>query len=184
MHSNKAQAEANLITATTAILSDSDSDLFYASISSSMSASRNYYFERLAFKSEDESEYLRNAFIDNVHNHVQHKSHGFLQRHANPEAFKIVIIELLAEYGPVYQGYSERIILRSQTYQKYFFVSTALYEKVWSKYIVLFLITLIFIDRFIFVLKGFFSYRAYNTRKHDVSSSELDYPRENWHDSH
>ena len=89
-------------------IQDLDLYLSYAPIPSSTCPSRNHFFVKLGFKSEDDSDYMRHTFIKNMHNHVQHKSHRFLCRQANPEALDIVILEFLAEYGPVYWGRSER----------------------------------------------------------------------------
>ena len=51
---------------------------------------------------------MRHAFDVNMHDHVQHKSHRFLRRMANPKAFEIIVSEFLAEYGAVFWGESKR----------------------------------------------------------------------------
>ena len=40
--------------------------------------------------------------------HLSSPSHKFLNRHTNPEAFRIMVSEFLAQYGPIYWGDSER----------------------------------------------------------------------------
>lgn len=51
---------------------------------------------------------MRTAFSCDMKAHLDSPSHKFLTRAANPEAFKIVISEFLAEYGPIYWGDSMR----------------------------------------------------------------------------
>lgn len=51
---------------------------------------------------------MRTAFIADVKHHVNSPSHRFLTRDAYPEAFKTVMSEFLAEYGPTYWGDSKR----------------------------------------------------------------------------
>ena len=76
--------------------------------SSKSHQSQSEYFEKLGFKLDDESKDKRHAFLVNMKDHVRHRSHRFLQRRANPEAFQNVVSEFLTEYGPVYWGDSKR----------------------------------------------------------------------------
>lgn len=57
---------------------------------------------------------MRDKFIANMNDHVQHLSHKYLTKAANPEAFKILVAEFLAEYGPIYWGDSKRDHLKKQ----------------------------------------------------------------------
>ena len=123
---------------------------------------------------------MRDAFLVNMDDHVQHISHKFLHQNANPKAFKIVVTEFLAEYGPVYWGNSKRDHLDEPNILKGFLCPRdATRVKSRCVYTMLFLITLTFIvDRLVAVLESFFNYRAYNARTADVSYSRFDYLRE------
>lgn len=82
--------------------------LSYAPTTDPKHHSSEHFFDKLGFKSGEASAGMREAFVVDVRDHVQHLSHRFLHRTANPEAFKIVVSEFLAEYGPVYWGYTKR----------------------------------------------------------------------------
>ena len=63
---------------------------------------------------------MRQALVDNMDGHVQHTSHRFLLKIENPQALKVVVLEFLAEYGPVYWGNSERDHLKEPNILKGF----------------------------------------------------------------
>ena len=116
----------------------------------------------------------------NMNHHVRHIGHKFLNRMANPEAFKIIVSEFLAEYGPVYWGNSKRDHLEEPNILKGFLCPRdAIRANSKWVYTMLFLITLTFIvDRLVAVLESFFNYRAYSARSADVSYSRFDCLRE------
>ena len=176
----RAPAEANLTTVTTATLPDSDSYLFYAPTTSLKFPSKNHYFEKLGFTSEEESKDMRHAFIANMDYHVQHRYHKFLNRNGNPEAFSIVVAEFLARYGPIYWGNSKRSHLEEPDVLEGFLCPRdATRANSRLVYTMLFLIALTFIvDRLVAVLESFFNYRANNARTADVSYSRFDCLRE------
>ena len=80
----------------------------YAPAPSVKGTSQGHFFNKLGFKSMDATEEVRRTFTTDMANHVQHSSHKFLLRSANPKAFETVVSEFLAEYGPVYWGTSMR----------------------------------------------------------------------------
>ena len=123
---------------------------------------------------------MRIAFVEKMDDHVQHISHKFLLRIANPEAMRIVVLEFLAEYGPLYWGDSKRNHLEEPNILKGFLCprDATRPNSRWV-YTMLFLITLTFIiDRLVAVLESFFNYRAYTARMADVSYSRFDCVRE------
>ena len=143
-------------------------------------ASLEHYFDKLGFKSGEASAGMREAFMADMMEHVQHSSHRFLHRSANPEAFKIVVAEFLTEYGPVYWGNSKRDHLEEPNVRRGFLCprDATRSNSRWV-YTMLFLITLTFIvDRLVAVLESFFNYRAYSAMIADVSYSRFNLLRE------
>lgn len=100
--------------ATAGTLTPSDLYLSYAPTPRSSQVSHSQFFEKLGFKSASTSGDMRDKFIANMKDHVQDPSYKFLTKAANPEAFKILVGEFLAEYGPIYWGNSERDHLEEQ----------------------------------------------------------------------
>lgn len=154
--------------------------LSYAPSTNLKYASLEHYFDKLGFKSREASADMRDAFVANMMEHVQHLSHRFLHRTANPEAFKIVVAEFLTEYGPVYWGNRKRDHLEEPNVRKGFLCprDATRANSRWA-YTMLFLITLTFIvDRLVDVLESLFNYRAYNAMIADVSYSGFNFLRE------
>ena len=175
-----APAEANpaiaIITTHSDLHSDSDSYLSYVPSASSTSSSFKHFFEKLGFRTDDQTQKIRDTFIANMDNHVQHRNHRFLLKAKNPRAYKVIVSEFLAEYGSVYWGSSERDHLEEPNPLKGFLCPRdATRAKSRYAYIMLFLITLTFIvDRLIDVLESFFNYRAYTATVADVSHSRFE----------
>ena len=172
-------AEPNLSTAM--VTKRSHSYLSYRPTTSIKTHSNDHFFDLLGFKPARATRRMRTAFMDAMTSHVQPVSHRFLNRAANPEAFKVVVSEFLAEYGPTYWGDSNRSHLEEpDTLKGFLCPRDALRAQSRQVYAELSLImtNAQLLIRFVAVVEGFFNFKAYVSRRRDVSYSRPDCPRE------
>ena len=87
-----------------------------------------HFFDMLGFKSIQASGHMRAAFMANMGNHLSSPSHRFFNRRADPEAFKIVVLDFLTQYGPTYWGDSKRDHLKEPDILKGFLCPRDVYE--------------------------------------------------------
>lgn len=71
---------------------------------------------------------MRAAFIVDMGSHLSSPSHRFINRRADPEAFKIVVSDFLTQYGPAYWGASKRDHLEEPNTLKGFLCPRDVYE--------------------------------------------------------